>query len=1114
MRFSISTSKITPPHLPNVLYRPRLLNLLEKNKDKKLILIIGQAAQGKSTLAASYVATSKIPCAWINLGKEDSDPVSLFYLVVYSLQYALKEIDLYHLLSYPVGTVESRSGSLLFRELAQSVFEQISTPTCIIVDGLDQLSADGSVFRFLQALVETSPPNVQFLMLSREIPPLSFEFQNLKMRQEAFLLKNEDLAFTQEEIKTFFHEIRKISFNAEQLKKIYLATEGWIGGLILLSESLSRFPKATREKVISEELPDHFKKEVFQYFGKEILSSQPEQVQEFLIKSSIVDIIEPEFIRDLIGIEKAEDILREHVRKNLFVQCFYDEKKGWLFRYHHIFRDFLKAKSKDRVNKKERHSLLSKAGILYEQRNELENAVKYFLEAEEYSRAIPIIGRLGMELLSKGRKSDLSQWIFTLPDKIIRENPWLLLYQTMLQPYSVGTETVRSLKKAYRLFKQRGETRGIFLSVARLIVVSIHTGIQPIPIVQLIREAEASLQSWELEKYPQERAMLLYAIGTGYILVEGDIRQGVMFCQHASLLFNQIKEASLQANAQALSALGLVQVGEFSLAEETLKSIERSVEKYVSPESEAPQLMVNCLLSICQGQFAKAKDLLKELHVEIEKYGLVSMAPWTFEISGYLEFCQGKFAEAEEIGNRYLTLAQSIKNPIYKGLALRLLGLISLHRGDFKKAKELVHQVIEVFSKEAPSKYELNRTRILMGLIDYHLKEYEAAGQELKESLNYFNGISGHHSLAEAHLIMALIKSVKNERGEAVFHLQAGFKIAEEKKYEYFYIISDEHLRKACLLVLELKAREAANHSAHLLSTHFSDSAEDHLRTLSNHSDPQIRERVWEIRKQVHRSGVPRLTIETLGEFRVIRGDYVMKEDEWDRSQPKQLLKVIVSYAAKGVPKEALIDQLWPEERPKLAESDFKTTLQRLRKSLEPEIDKDFGSSYIHLQDNVVSIDAGLCQVDVDQFLLLLRNGEEKEKAGDLKEALLMYNEAIEIYRGDFLPNEFYIPWANKRREELMGKYIELLSKAAHLHDRQGAVKKAIECYKKAIRADSLLEEFYQKLMTLYSSKGMYNEALRTYEACKKVLKQELKTKPDPITTALHNKILEKIHSF
>ena len=369
MRFSISTSKIIPPHLPNVLYRPRLLDLLEKNQDKKLTLILGQAAQGKSTLAASYVKGSKIPSAWMNLDGEDSNPLNLFYLIAYSLQYILKDTDLDDLLSYSMGSVESRSEMPPFREWTQSIFEQITSPIYVVMDGLDRLSPVTRAFEFLQALLENSPPNVRIIMLSREIPPLPLEFQNLKMRQEAFILRNEDLAFTQDEIRNFFHEIRKISFNTEQLKKIYLATEGWVGGLILLSESLSRFPEASREKFISEELPDHFKKEVFQYFGKEILSSQSEQVQEFLIKSSILDLIEPGFIKDLIGIENAEDILREHVRKNLFVQSFYDEKKGWIFRYHHIFRDFLKAKSKERVGKEEYHSLLLKAGILYEQRN-------------------------------------------------------------------------------------------------------------------------------------------------------------------------------------------------------------------------------------------------------------------------------------------------------------------------------------------------------------------------------------------------------------------------------------------------------------------------------------------------------------------------------------------------------------------------------------------------------------------------------------------------------------------------------------------------------------------------------------------------------------------------
>jgi two-component SAPR family response regulator len=174
-------------------------------------------------------------------------------------------------------------------------------------------------------------------------------------------------------------------------------------------------------------------------------------------------------------------------------------------------------------------------------------------------------------------------------------------------------------------------------------------------------------------------------------------------------------------------------------------------------------------------------------------------------------------------------------------------------------------------------------------------------------------------------------------------------------------------------------------------------------------------------------------------------------------------------------------------------------------------IHKEFGSSYIHLHDNTVFLDAELCHVDTDRFLSLLKIAEEKKKKGDEKEAFPLYAEALEIYKGDFLPEELYSPWPDKKREELKAKYMELLNKMAKLHEKQGSLKKAMDCYKKAIQVDPLIEESYQKLMTFYSNKGIYNEALRIYEDCKKALKKELKAQPDSTTTAIYKKILEKV---
>jgi LuxR family maltose regulon positive regulatory protein len=1111
MKYSIALSKITPPYLAQILYRPRLLNLLEKNRDKKLILILGQAAQGKSTLAASYVNSLKIPSAWINLDREESDPVNLFYLIVYSLQQVLKETDLSHLIPNPLRMTGSRSVLLLYTEWAQTLYNLLPSPIQIVIDGLDHLSPDANAFKFLQSLIDCAPPHIHLMLLSREIPPLSLEFQYLKMRQEALVLINEELAFNQNEVKEFFQNIRKMSFSADQLKKIFSATEGWIGGLILLAESLSRFPESMREKFISEDLPDYFKKEVFQYLTKEVFSSQTQEVQEFLIKSSLIDLIEPTFMQDFLGMENAEQILREHVRKNLFVQCLYDEKNGWLFRYHKIFKAFLMSKLKTRINEEERRSLLIKAGTLFEQRGVLENSIKYFLEAKAYPQAVPIIERLGIDLIQKGRISDLSEWLTALPHDTIQENPWLLLYRIMTERFTGGRENLVLLQKTYNLFKQHGNIRGALISLAQLIKISVRAGTQLVPIEKLIEEGETLSQQSGLNQYPYEGAILWLFIGLSRILGEGDIHKGIWACQNAYSISKQLRGINLQAYALCFSALGFVLLGEFSLADGAQKKLEQLIEKNADSAIKAIQLMVQCLLTNHRGDFVKTQILLEKLQDEIEKYGFAYMLPWILEISGYMRAAQREFPEAEKIGNQYLSTAISLENNFLKGLALRLLGLTYLYQNDFEKAKGVLDQCMSAFPSEAPSKYYLNRTKIAMGLVCYHLKEYKRGETVLREALEYFSSISSYISLAEVHFATALLLQDRAMNEDAALHLQKGFKIAEEKKYEYFYILGTKYLTKACLLTLKLKVEGAIDYAAHLLLTRLSPFAEEELESLSNHPDLEVKEEVWKIRRAVHRSKIPRLRIETLGGFQVFRGNSPIEESEWDRNQPKQLLKAIVSYGGRNIPKEILTDELWPEENPKAAERNFKTTLQRLRKSLEPSIHKEFNSSYIHLHNNLVFLDPELCQADADLFLSLLKTAEEKEKRSETKHALSLYTEAMEIYKGDFLPDEIYASWVDKRREELRAKYIELLNKIANLYERQGAFKKSIDCYKKAIQTDPLLEEPYQKLITFYFNKGMFNEAVRTYEDCKKVLKKELKTKPDSTTTSIYNKVLEKI---
>ena len=1112
METAVNISKISPQVLHEVLYRTRLLNLLEKNRDKKLILILGQAAQGKSTLAASYAGTLKTPFVWLNLQKEDSDPANFYYLLFHAFNHALKENVLPLLPSNLSRMMTSGPTVSLFREWARPLFEQVSTPFQMIVDNLHHLSQDSLSFQFLQVLLDESPVHIRFMILSREIPPPSFEFQHLKIRQETLILTNEDLAFTETEVKEFFKTLRKSSLNADQIKKIFRMTKGWTGGLILLSEGLDRLPEETITKYLSEEDHHRFKQGVFQYLGQEIFSSLSEEVQTFLVKSSPIDLIEPLFIKDLVGVGNSGEILREHVRKNLFVESIYDEKKGWLFRYHPLFKNFLMAKFDSNVPEDEKRFLFLKAGYLYEQRGELENALRCFLKAASYVQAAFVIEPLGMDLLKMGRMNDLNQWVSSFPKEIIDENPWLLFYQAMTLRYMKGKENVINLDKAYTFFKQKGEQKGTILGLAQLIIASIRSGFHPVPVKRLLDEGEALLFPANLERFQYESAMLRTFMGIGYILIEGDIRKGMEACRNANHLARQIRDVNLQAYAMIYLVGGLSFVGELAQAKVYIEQIKKLIDDTTYSELQFLHYFLECILANHQGNFLKIKDLIEKLQKEIEKFNLTSMYPWIYELMGSMKLGQGTLHEAEAIGNHYLGAMVSIENAFFKGMALRLLGLVHVHQGLFQKGKETIEKAIDIFSKESPCRYELYRAKSILALLYTHLKQYERAEKEFNEVLRYYSDISSHIWTAETHLAIALLEWARGRKKQAALSLGRGFGIAKERGYEHFFILGQRYLLDACLLALKLNVEET-DYVSYLIVHRLASIAERELQKSAQDPDPSLREKVWEILCEIHRSKTPQLRIETLGGFRVLRGESPINEEEWIRNQPKQLLMAVCSHGNQKIAKDLLIDDLWPEAEPAAGERNLKAALYNLRKSLESLLHKDFGSSYVHLRNNLIFLDPELCLLDIEQFSSSIKRGEEKETAGDFRAALREYTEAMKIYRGDFLPEVTYAPWADIKRDELRGKYIDLLHRAASLHERQGALKKAISCYVRIIQADPLIEESYQNLMTLYSSKGMLNEALKTYEDCKKALRTGLKTKPDATTTALYKKTLEKTRS-
>ena len=374
-------------------------------------------------------------------------------------------------------------------------------------------------------------------MLSREMPPLDIHV--LKIRQEAHVLSNEELAFTLEEAGKFVRIIRKCPCSPELLRRIHQLTEGWIGGLVLLCDYLEQVPEDSRTEYLEDRIAK-YKGEIFRYFGEKLFSALPDEVQEFLITSAILETVEPAFIRDFMGLENAQEILEDLANRHLFVQLIYDQRRGWLFRYHQLFRDFLQTKFQTRVRPKQQRAAYYKAGSLFQNRGELEDALRYYLQAKAYPEAVSVMEQIGFDLLQKGRTGDLSQWLQSLPPELIQGNPWLLFYLYATNRFTGGNEYILSLQTALRLFQQQEDIRGSLLALASLIEASIFRGSVPIPIDSLLAQSEELLQVSGAEWHPYAKATLWFQMGFAYPFKFGDPRKGFQACQNAYLLARQL----------------------------------------------------------------------------------------------------------------------------------------------------------------------------------------------------------------------------------------------------------------------------------------------------------------------------------------------------------------------------------------------------------------------------------------------------------------------------------------------------------------------------------------------------------------------------------------------
>jgi DNA-binding SARP family transcriptional activator len=206
--------------------------------------------------------------------------------------------------------------------------------------------------------------------------------------------------------------------------------------------------------------------------------------------------------------------------------------------------------------------------------------------------------------------------------------------------------------------------------------------------------------------------------------------------------------------------------------------------------------------------------------------------------------------------------------------------------------------------------------------------------------------------------------------------------------------------------------------------------------------------------------------------------------------------------------RDSLAALLWQDNDEAGARGALRRTLSALNAALN-------GRGLL-IEREVIAFDAAALWCDVTAFTEALSACEshDHDARGVCGECLPRLNEAVALYRGDFLQgftlrdsSEFDL-WQVQQSEYFRSLYASALEKLIQLYAEKNHMQRAISLAQRWLALDPLHEAAHGVLMRLYAASGQRSLALRQYHECVRILEQELGVPPLAETTAVYQQVL------